>query len=184
MVPTSWRRARATPRTVTMQNGGAGGTARLETFSSASGPDHPGWSFGAWSLASNLDATGTPGSRSLTATASPRFGTIISTASWAGLSLGSASTLSYQRQLAFSNANVLASSAFRVIINDGTDHIVDEKLLAGLGTYRESTWAVRAAIDLAAFAGKTVTLKVVVTARDSSSTLTSASAWIDQVQLR
>ena len=59
---------------VTVQNGGGGGGGgggHLETFSSTGGPDNPGWTFGGWALSSAKDATGTPGSRSLAATAAP-----------------------------------------------------------------------------------------------------------------
>jgi poly(3-hydroxybutyrate) depolymerase len=46
-----------------------------------------------------------------------------------------------------------------------------------------SAFTARTGIDLSAFAGKTVTRKLVVTARDTSSTVTSASATIDQIQI-
>jgi poly(hydroxyalkanoate) depolymerase family esterase len=172
--------------TVTVQNGGGGGGgggAHLETFSSAAGPDNPGWTFGGWALSSR-DATGTAGSRSLAATAAPRFGTVTQTASWAGLALGAAPRLSYQRTLALSDANILASSGLSVIINDGADHVVDSKAISGFTSYSEAVFTARANIDLSAFAGKTVTLKLVVTASDSSSTVTSAAATIDQIQIQ
>jgi len=171
--------------TVNVQNGGGGGGGggHLETFSSASGPDNAGWSLGGWTL-SNKDATGSPGSRSITATAAPAFNTVTRTATWAGLALGAAPKLSYLRQLALSDANILASAGLSIIINDGSDHIVDAKSISGFTSYTESSFTARSNIDLSAFAGKTVTLKLVVTASDSSSTVTSAIAVIDQVQIQ
>lgn len=168
--------------TVTVQNGGGGG-GRLETFSSSSGPDNPGWTLGGWTL-STRDATGTPGSRSITATAAPAFNTVTRTATWSGLALGAAPRLSYQRQLALSDANILASAGLSVIINDGADHVVDSKAISGFTSYSESSFTARSNLDLSAFAGKTVTLKLVVTASDSSSTVTSATAVIDQIQIQ
>jgi hypothetical protein len=172
--------------TVTVQNGGGGGGGggHLETFSSAAGPDNPGWTFGGWALSSAKDATGTSGSRSLAATAAPRFGTVTQTATWAGLALGAAPRLSYQRTLALSDANILASSGLSVIINDGSDHVVDAKSITGFTSYSESTFTARTNLDLSAFAGKTVTLKLVLTATDTSSTVTSANAFIDQIQIQ
>ncbi|HEX2626530.1 MAG TPA: PHB depolymerase family esterase, partial [Candidatus Limnocylindrales bacterium] len=168
--------------TVTVQNSG-GTTSLLETFSSASGPDNPGWTLGGWTL-STKDATGTAGSRSITASAAPRFNTVTQTATWAGLLLGAAPRLSYARQLALSDANTTASSGLSIIVNDGTDHIVDAKSISGFTSYSEPSFTTRSNIDLSAFAGKTVTLKFVLTASDTSSTVTSASAVIDQIQIQ
>jgi hypothetical protein len=171
--------------TVIVQNGGGGGGgAHLETFSSAAGPDNPGWTFGGWAVSSARDATGTPGSRSLAATAAPRFATVTQTATWAQLALGAAPRLSYQRTLALSDANILASSGLSVIVNDGSDHVVDSKAITGFTSYTESAFTARTNLDLWAFAGKTVTLKLVLTATDTSSTVTSASASIDQIQIQ
>lgn len=171
--------------TVTVQNaGGGGGGALLETFSSSAGPDNPGWTLGGWSLTTSKDATGTAGSRSITATAAPAFNSVTRTATWAGLALGASPKLSYVRQLVLSDANLLASAGLSVIINDGSDHVVDAKSISGFTSYRESTFTARTNLDLSAFAGKIVALKLVVTASDSSSTVTSASAWIDQIQIQ
>ena len=172
--------------TVTVQNGGGGGGSGgqfLETFSSASGPDNPGWTFGGWTL-STKDATGTSGSKSLSATAAPKFNTVTQTATWAGLALGTAPKLSYVRELALSDANISASSGLSVIINDGSDHVVDAKSISGFTSYNESSFTARTNLDLSAFAGKTVTLKLVLTASDTSSTVTSANAFIDQIQIQ
>jgi poly(hydroxyalkanoate) depolymerase family esterase len=171
--------------TVTVQNtgGGGGGGGHLETFSSASGPDNTGWSFGGWALSSK-DATGVAGSRSLAATAAPHFGTVTQTATWSSIALGAAPKLSYQRILSLSDANITASSSLSVIINDGSDHVVDSKAVSGLGSYNEASFTARANLDLSAFAGKTVSLKLVLTASDLSSTVTSAGATIDQIQIQ
>ncbi|HEY0483668.1 MAG TPA: PHB depolymerase family esterase [Kofleriaceae bacterium] len=170
--------------TVTVQNAGGGGGGRLlETFSTGAGPDNPGWTLGTWTL-STKDATGTAGSRSITATAAPRFNTVTRTATWASLALGSAPRLSYQRQLALSDANTTASAGLSVIVNDGTDHVVDARSISGFTSYNEASFTARSNIDLSAFAGKTVTLKLVVTASDPSSTVTSATAVIDQILIQ
>ncbi len=162
--------------------GSGGGPSATETFSSPSGPDQSGWTFGGWSLDASRDATGAAGSRSLTATAAPSFGTVTRTATWAGLTLGAAPTLTYERQLALSGANVAASASFRVIVNDGTDHVVDSQSSAGFASYVESTWTTRT-VDLSLFAGATVTLTLVVTATDPLSILTSARAWVDDIRM-
>ncbi|HEY0194949.1 MAG TPA: Ig-like domain-containing protein, partial [Kofleriaceae bacterium] len=169
---------------VTVANsGGGGGGGKLETFSAASGPDNAGWSLGGWSLSSR-DATGVAGSRSIMAAAAPRFGSVTQTATWTGIALGTAPKLSYQRSLALSDANIFASAGFSVIINDGSDHVVDAKTISGFASYSESSFTARANLDLSAYAGKTVSLKLVVTASDLSSTVTSASATVDQIQIQ
>jgi poly(hydroxyalkanoate) depolymerase family esterase len=171
--------------TVTVQNAGGGGGGRLlETFSSATGPDNPGWSFGGWTLSTAKDATGTAGSRSLGAVAAPRFNAVTQTATWAGLAIGASAKLSYVRILSLSDANILASAGLSVIINDGADHVVDAKAISGLTSYSEPSFTARTNLDLSAFAGKTVTLKLVLTASDTSSTVTSASASLDQIQIQ
>ena len=81
-------------------------------------------------------------------------------------------------------ANITASASFSLIINDGSDHVVDSKTISGFTSYNESSFTARSSLDLSAFAGKTVTLKLVVTASDSSSTVTSATAVVDQIQIQ
>jgi hypothetical protein len=103
---------------------------------------------------------------------------------WSGLVVPAGGTLSYQRQLTLSGANLVASSSFSLILNDGSDHVIDRKSLSGFASYRETAWTARANFDLSAYAGRTVTLKLVVTASDPASTVTRASAWIDQLQLQ
>lgn len=167
---------------VTVQNGGGGGGVRLETFSSGAGADQPGWTFGGWATSTARDATGVAGSRSLTATAAPRFNSVTQTATWSGLALGGAPRLSYARIVSLSDANISASAALRVIINDGSDHVVDERAISGFTSASEPSFVTRS-VDLAAFAGKTVTLKLVITASDPSSTVTRASAFLDQIRV-
>lgn len=182
-VDTSGNAATATTRSVTVQNSGGGGGGRLETFSTG-GADQAGWSFGGWSTTTAKDATGTSGSRSLTATAAPAFGTVTQTASWSGVVIPAGGKLSYQRQLTLSDANIMASSGLQVILNDGSDHEIDAKTISGFTSYSESAWTARANLDVSAYAGRTVTLKLVVTASDPGSTVTRATAWIDQIQLQ
>ena len=162
---------------------GTTGGALLETFSSAAGPDNPGWTLGGWTLQAK-DATGVAGSRSIGATAAPKFNTVTQTATWANLAIGTAAKLSYDRTLSLSDANISASAGFSVIINDGADHVVDSKSISGFTSYTESSFTSHTGIDLSAFAGKTVSLKLVVTASDLSSTVTAASATVDQIQIQ
>jgi len=168
--------------TITVANATGGGRL-LETFSSATGPDNPGWTLGGWAVSAS-DATGTPGSRSISASAAPAFNSVTRTATWAGLKLGAAPRLSYVRTLALSDANILASAGLSVIVNDGADHVVDAKAISGFTSYSEPSFTARSNIDLSAFAGKTITLKLVLTASDSASLLTSASAVIDQILIQ
>lgn len=182
-VDTSGNTGSSATVTVTVQNDGGSTAGKLETFSSASGPDNAGWTLGGWTLSSK-DATGTSGSRSITATAAPRFGSVTQTATWTGIALGASPKLGYQRTLTLSDANVTASAGFTVIVNDGADHVVDSKTISGFTSYTESSFTARANIDLAAYAGKTVTLKLVVTASDLSSIVTSANAVVDQISIK
>ncbi len=162
--------------------GGGTGGSFLETFSAASGPDNPGWTLADWSLDAARDATGASGSKSITATAAPRFNTVTRSATWADLALGPAPALSYARQLSLSGANLAASASFRVIVNDGADHIVDSQSISGLESYSEPSWTART-VDLSAFAGETITLTLEVTATDALSIVTSAAAWVDDIGL-
>jgi poly(hydroxyalkanoate) depolymerase family esterase len=169
---------------VTVQNTtGGGGTAHTETFSSTAGPDNAGWSLGGWTLSSK-DATGVSGSRSITATAAPHFGSASQTALWSGVTIGAGAKLSYDRELALSDANISASAGFSVIVNDGSDHVVDSKTISGFTSYSESSFTARTSIDLSAYAGKTVILKLVVTASDSASIVSSAAATVDQIKIQ
>jgi hypothetical protein len=109
---------------------------------------------------------------------------VTQTATWSGLALSAAPKLSYLRTLSLFDANITASAGFSAIINDGSDHVVDQKAISGFTAYVESSFTARTNLDLSAFAGKTVTLKLVVTARDPSSTVTSATAFVDQIKLQ
>jgi poly(hydroxyalkanoate) depolymerase family esterase len=171
--------------TVTVSNASAPPpTALIETFSGASGPDNASFSVGTFALDATKDATGTAGSKSILGSAASNFNTVTKTATWSTLALGAAPVLSYKRQLSMSDANTSASSAFRVIVNDGTDHVVDEKALSGLVSYSETAWTARTGINLSAYANKTVTVKFVVTVKDLSSVVTTAKAWVDDVQIQ
>jgi poly(hydroxyalkanoate) depolymerase family esterase len=161
---------------------GDGGGALVETFSTGGGPDNTGWSLGGWTVDVARDATGAPGSRSLAASARPSFGTVTRTATWSGLALGAAPTLTYERQLSLAGVNLSASTSFRVIVHDGADHVVDSRSTTGLTQYRETSWTSRS-VDLTEFAGQTVSLTVIVTASDPASTLTAAQAWVDDIRV-
>ncbi len=82
-----------------------------------------------------------------------------------------------------SGANTSASAAFRVIVNDGADTVVDSAVKSGVGTLAEPNWTQRTDIDLSAFANKTVIIKFVVTATDTGSNLTRAKAWVDSISV-
>jgi poly(hydroxyalkanoate) depolymerase family esterase len=150
-----------------------------ETFSQ-NGPDNTGWNLGEWTLDSS-DQTGTASSKSLAASATPAFNTVTRTAS-VTVKLTSSPRLTYWRKLDLSGANTSASVSFQVIVNDGTDTVVDS-VTKGLGTVTESAWTQRANLDLSAYANKTVTLKFIVTAKDLSSTVSRAKAWVDGIRV-
>ena len=162
--------------------GDGGGGALLETFSAGGAPDNAGWTLGGWAVDSSRDADGAPGSASLGGAAAPAFNTVTRTASWSGLTLGAGQVLTYARQLSLSDVNVAASARFQVIVNDGADHVVDSKAISGIASYAETAWTPRTA-DLSAYAGKTVTLKLVVSATDPLSSISSARAWVDQISI-
>ena len=154
------------------------GAARfVETFS-ASGPDKAGWTLTGWALDSS-DQTGTSGSQSLLGAAVPSFNTVTRTASIT-LALPSAPKLTYWRKLDLSGANTSATVAFRVVVNAGSDVVVDS-VSKNFGSYAESSWTQRANIDLSAYANRTVTLKFIATATDTSSTVSRAKAWVDGI---
>lgn len=150
-----------------------------ETFSQ-NGPDNPGWNLGEWALDSS-DQTGSSSSKSLAGSAVPAFNTVTRTAS-VTVKLSSSPRLTYWRKLDLSGANTSASVSFQVVVNDGTDTVVDS-VTKGLGTVTESAWTQRANLDLSAYANKTVTLKFIVTAKDLSSTVSRAKAWVDGISV-
>ncbi|MBM7113601.1 PHB depolymerase family esterase [Archangium primigenium] len=149
----------------------------LETFSQ-SGPDNTGWSLTEWALDSG-DQTGTSGSKSLTGSATPSFSTVTRTAS-VSLKVPANARLTYWRKLDLSGANTSAAVSFQVVVNDGSDKVVDS-VSKTLGSVSESAWTQRANLDLSAYANKTVTLKFVVSAKDLSSTVSRAKAWVDGI---
>ncbi|MFL5358251.1 PHB depolymerase family esterase, partial [Archangium sp.] len=151
-----------------------------ERFSNA-GPDNAGWSLTEWALDSS-DQTGVTGSQSILGSALPAFNTVTRTASVA-VALTANPRLTYWRKLDLSGANTAASASFKVIVNDGTDHVVDSVTKSGVGTLTESSWTQRADIDLSAYANKNVTLRFVVTGTDTGSNITRAKAWVDSISV-
>lgn len=150
-----------------------------ERFSN-NGADNAGWGLTEWTL-DPTDQTGTTGSKSILGSAVPSFNTVTKTATFSNLVLTANPRLTYWRKLDISCANISASAAFKVIVNDGTDHVVDSASKSGLGTLSEATWTQRADIDLSAYANKTVTLKFIATATDPGSTTSRAKAWVDSI---
>ncbi|WP_224240075.1 extracellular catalytic domain type 1 short-chain-length polyhydroxyalkanoate depolymerase [Hyalangium gracile] len=155
------------------------GSVRFTERFSNNGPDNAGWSLTEWALDAS-DQTGTTGSRSILGSATPSFGTATRTAS-VSLTLPSNARLGFWRKVELYGANTMATASFRVIVNDGTDHVVDSVTKSGLGSLTESTWTQRADIDLSPYANRTVTLKFVVTATDTGSNTSRAKAWVDSI---
>ncbi len=153
-----------------------------ERFSN-NGPDNAnaGWSITEWALDAS-DQTGMTGSKSILGSALPAFNTVTRTAS-VSVTLTANPRLTYWRKLDLSGANTSASASFRVIVNNGTDNVVDSVTKSGVGTITESNWTQRADIDLSAYANRTVTLKFVVTATDTGSNVTRAKAWVDSISV-
>lgn len=151
----------------------------IETFSK-SGPDNTGWTLTEWALDTS-DQTGTSGSKSIAGSAAPSFSTVTRTAS-VSVKLTSSPLLTYWRKLDLSGANTSATVSFQVIVNDGSDHVVDS-VSKTLGTVTESSWTQHSNISLASYANRTVTLKFVVTASDLSSTVSHAKAWVDGINV-
>ncbi|RKH64057.1 extracellular catalytic domain type 1 short-chain-length polyhydroxyalkanoate depolymerase [Corallococcus llansteffanensis] len=152
-----------------------------ESFS-ANGPDNAGWSLTTWALDAS-DQTGSTGSKSILGAATASFNTVTRTAS-VSVALPANPRLTYWRKLDLSCANTTASAAFRVIVNDGVDTVVDSAVKSGLGTLTEANWTQRADLDLSAFANKTVVLKFVVTVTDTSTNnLSRSKAWVDSIRV-
>ena len=149
-----------------------------ERFSS-SGPDNAGWSLGNWTL-NTSDQSGVTGSQSIHGAALTSFNTVTQTAT-VSVTLAANPRLTYWRKLDLYGANTSASAAFKVVVNDGVDTVVDSATRSGLGSITESTWTQRADVNLSAFANKTVTLKFIVTATDTGSNTSRAKAWVDGI---
>ncbi|HZH75642.1 MAG TPA: PHB depolymerase family esterase [Archangium sp.] len=152
-----------------------------ERFSNGTGPDNAGWSLTEWALDAS-DQTGMTGSRSIKGSALPAFNTVTRTAS-VSVALAANPRLTYWRKLDLSGANTSASASFRVIVNNGTDNVVDSVVKTGAGPIAESNWTQRADIDLTAYANRTVLLKFVVSGTDTGSNLTRANAWVDGISI-
>ena len=167
---------------VTVTGGQAAGLT--EHFSDRDGNgdyyDSPGWSTTSWS-AVTVDHTGTAGSESAYGYASSGAGCATGTVRQVlsrSVTLGSAPTLSYARQLAlYAAVNTSTTASFRVTVN-GT--VVDSRSVT-YGNYAESGWNVRSGIDLSAYAGRTVTLAFEVTAYSNVCVEVSSQAWVDDV---
>jgi poly(hydroxyalkanoate) depolymerase family esterase len=152
-----------------------------ERFSSGTGPDNAGWSLTEWAL-DPTDQTGMTGSKSIKGSALPAFNTVTRTAS-VSVVLAANPRLTYWRKLDLSGANTSASASFKVIVNNGTDNVVDSVVKSGVGTVAESSWTQKADIDLTAYANRTVILKFVVSGTDTGSNLTRANAWVDGISI-
>jgi hypothetical protein len=151
-----------------------------ERFSNA-GPDNAGWSITEWALDPS-DQTGVTGSQSLLGSATPAFNTVTRTAS-VSVTLTSNPRLTYWRKLDLYGANTSASASFKVVVNNGTDNVVDSVTRTGMGTVTEANWTQRADIDLSAYANRTVVLKFIVTATDTGSSVSRAKAWVDSISV-
>jgi hypothetical protein len=160
---------------VTVNQAAANFTERFST----SGPDNTGWTLGTWTLSTD-DQTGLTGSQSITSASTAAFNTVTKTAS-VTVTLGANPRLTYWRKVDLSGANTAASAAFRVVVNAGTDTVVDSVTKTGAGSVRETAWTRRGELDLTAFASKTVTLKFITTATDTGSNLSYAKAWVDGI---
>ncbi len=148
---------------------------------STNGPDTAGWSLTEWALDAS-DQTGMSGSKSILGAATPAFNTVTRTAS-VSVTLTANPRLTYWRKLDLSGANTSASASFKVIVNNGTDNVVDSVTKSGIGTVTEANWTQRADIDLSAYANRTVILKFIVTATDTGSNLSRAKAWVDSISV-
>jgi feruloyl esterase len=91
------------------------------------------------------------------------------------LTLGARPKLRYRRKLDLSAAiNILTTASFRVIVDGIT---VDEVSVVGMD-YAESEWTERTDIDLARFAGRTVTLSFELAANSNVCIEVFAKAWL------
>jgi poly(hydroxyalkanoate) depolymerase family esterase len=100
---------------------------------------------------------------------------------WRRMPLGQNPMLSYVRKLDLSaSANILTSASFTVSV-DGVP--VDEVSAVGMD-YAEAEWTERADVDLAPFAGRTVTLSFEVAANSNVCMEVFARAWLRGVTVR
>ena len=100
---------------------------------------------------------------------------------WRRMPLGQHPILSYVRKLDLNaTANILTSASFTVLV-DGVP--VDEVSAVGMD-YAEVDWTERGHIDLAPFAGRTVTLGFEVAANSNVCVEVFAKAWLRGVTVR
>jgi quinol monooxygenase YgiN len=152
---------------------------RFEESFSSNGPDNEGWNLNEWDL-HDSNHTG-ENSKSLYGEARSNFGTVTKTAS-VTVELGYSAILQYYRKLELYGANIMSNAAFKVIIDDGSEHIVDEKSQK-FGNYTEGSWVERSGIDLSSYGGKTVKMKFVATVTDPASIVSYAKVWIDDITI-
>ncbi|MBI2388060.1 MAG: PHB depolymerase family esterase [Deltaproteobacteria bacterium] len=150
----------------------------VETVSSA-GPDRAGWSLGGWDVAT-LDHTGAPGSASLHARVASAMNKSAKTAT---LTIRG-SKLRYARRLSLRGANIASTARFAVEIVDGGKTTVLDERVQKLGSATEGEWVVRDDLDLSAFGGREITLRLVVSIDDPWSYASYAEAWIDDLDVR
>lgn len=144
-----------------------------ETFSSL-GTDNDGWDLSEWSL-SKVDHTG-KGSESIYGEAVSHFNAIAKIA-FISLDVGDSTALQFYRKLKLHAANMMAKASFRAVIDDGSEHVIDEE-----AAELEEDWQLRT-IDLSAYHCKNIVLKFTVTATDPLSVTSHAKAWIDDIVL-
>lgn len=97
------------------------------------------------------------------------------------VTLGERPRLSYARKLDLDAAvNIFTTASFRVLV-DGI--AVDEVSVVGMN-YAEAEWTTQADIDLARFAGQTVTLTVEVAANSNVCIEVYAKAWLSGITLQ
>lgn len=151
-----------------------------ETFSSI-GPDNEGWDLSEWETSSD-DHTG-KGSEAIYAKVSLSSSrmlpqTVTKTASIL-VYLPGTTTLQYHRKLEFSVV-LQGTAGFRVIIDDGTEHVIDEEIHTG--NYTEDSWTARS-INLSRYSSENVTLKFVATVTGGWNYLSHATVWVDDVAI-
>jgi len=152
--------------------------AFTETVSSG-GPDRADWTFTGWDVAT-LDHTGTAGSASLHARAASAMNKSAKTATIKVRG----SSLRYARRLSLRGANIASTARFAIEIVDGGVTTVVQEKTQKLGTFSETNWSVSDALDLTAFGGREVTLRLSVSIDDPWSYASYAEAWIDDLEVR
>jgi hypothetical protein len=139
-----------------------------------------GWEADGWELVADEEARGP----SLFGYASSGIGCDVGNkirSVWRPMTLGRNPKLSYVRKLDLSAAvNILTTASFTVLV-DGVP--VDEVSAVGMD-YAEPEWTERSDIDLAPFAGRTVTLSFEVAANSNVCMEVFAKAWLRGVTVR